>query len=237
MTKTIFLAHASNDKQRVRSLFNELKTMNFDPWMDESDLPPGAEWESHIQLAIKKAKLFFICFSDQLLPVSSYVHTEIRLALEEVTKREHETAYIIPILLDDIPISRLDTGQYKLSKYQAIRYFSPNGKDKLFAFLEQFLQVSLAESLAPKFARIKELVSHARTERAINELENIIKTDAALELFQNPIFMLKNQHSKLKQDEMIGIIAFNDASVQRNRIVFNLLNLLNEISSFSNGTE
>jgi hypothetical protein len=34
----IFLAHANQDKPRVRKLYADLKTRGFDPWLDEIDL-------------------------------------------------------------------------------------------------------------------------------------------------------------------------------------------------------
>jgi hypothetical protein len=237
MQNSIFLAHSSQDKDRVRAIYHTLKTMGFEPWMDESGLPPGVEWERQIQAEIKKAKLFMICFSDQVLPAESYVHTEIRLALKEVESRAVDIPYIIPLLLDDVPIASLNTSTYKLSKYQAIRYFQPDGKEKLLSFLNKFLKVNLAAALEPQFAKIKQLIGQARLDTAIKDLENIINTDPRLELFQNPALMLKQQHAKLKSDDMMGVISYENANIERNRIVQNLLKLLNEVSGFSKEVE
>lgn len=40
----IFLAHASEDKSRVRLLHEQLASKGFKPWLDEIDLLPGQQW-------------------------------------------------------------------------------------------------------------------------------------------------------------------------------------------------
>jgi hypothetical protein len=40
----IFLCHASDDKERVRELYRQLKEAGFRPWLDEEDLLPGQKW-------------------------------------------------------------------------------------------------------------------------------------------------------------------------------------------------
>ncbi|MBK9044712.1 MAG: toll/interleukin-1 receptor domain-containing protein [Saprospiraceae bacterium] len=58
----IFLAHATEDKGKVRELYQILKENNLNPWLDEVNLNPGEKWEDSIKEAIKKSQIFLRCF-------------------------------------------------------------------------------------------------------------------------------------------------------------------------------
>jgi len=45
----IFLCHASEDKARVREVYQHLKALGFAPWLDEVDILPGQDWEYEIK--------------------------------------------------------------------------------------------------------------------------------------------------------------------------------------------
>jgi len=51
----IFLAHASEDKPRVKQPYLEIKGWEFAPWLDAIDLIPGRNWREEISKAIEDA--------------------------------------------------------------------------------------------------------------------------------------------------------------------------------------
>jgi hypothetical protein len=59
----IFLAHAREDKERVRQLYATLKASGFDPWLDEVDMLPNQNWKVKIQGAIRDAGVLLACLS------------------------------------------------------------------------------------------------------------------------------------------------------------------------------
>ena len=59
----VFLCHAKEDLQFVRSLYHRLKQENLTPWLDEIDIFPGQNWDIEIQRAIKKTDFALICLS------------------------------------------------------------------------------------------------------------------------------------------------------------------------------
>jgi hypothetical protein len=58
MKLQIFLAHGSEDKPRVRKIYEALKKHGFKPWLDEIDIPPGADWPTEIEKAIQTSHFF-----------------------------------------------------------------------------------------------------------------------------------------------------------------------------------
>jgi hypothetical protein len=103
----IFLAHAREDKQRIRELYTALKADGFNPWLDEIDLLPGQNWKVEIQRAIRDAGVFLACLSSHSVTKEGYVQTEFRTALGAYSERPPDTIYIIPAKLDDCEIPDL----------------------------------------------------------------------------------------------------------------------------------
>ena len=59
----IFLCHSSADKPAVRELYRRLVADGFAPWLDEEDIPPGANWELAIRNAVRAADFIVVCLS------------------------------------------------------------------------------------------------------------------------------------------------------------------------------
>ena len=100
----VFLAHAQEDKQRVRKLYATLTEYGFDPWLDEVDLLPGQNWKLEIQSAIRHAGVFLACLSSHSVAKHGYVQTEFRTALSAYSERPAGAIYIIPVKLDECEV-------------------------------------------------------------------------------------------------------------------------------------
>lgn len=77
----IFLAHANEDKPKVRQLYKQLKAKGFLPWLDEVDLIAGQNWKEEIPNAIETAAVCLACLSKRLIAKRSYVQKEFRYAM------------------------------------------------------------------------------------------------------------------------------------------------------------
>jgi len=54
----VFLCHASQDKPKVRGLYERLKAeLCIDLWLDAEKLLPGQDWDLEIQKAIRAADI------------------------------------------------------------------------------------------------------------------------------------------------------------------------------------
>lgn len=80
--KRIFLSHKSADKPLVRTYRDMLKTLGFEPWMDEDDMKAGDKLHRSIQQGFKDscAAIFFITrnYVDE-----KYLATEVDYAMTE----------------------------------------------------------------------------------------------------------------------------------------------------------
>jgi TIR domain-containing protein len=79
--RRVFLAHAREDKERVRALYKQIKQRGFSPWLDEEDLMAGQIWASEIQKVIREAGAFIACLSHTSVQKEGYVQAEFRLAM------------------------------------------------------------------------------------------------------------------------------------------------------------
>ena len=100
----VFLAHAREDKKRVRDLYTRLKDLGFNPWLDEIDLLPGQNWKVEIRKAILDAGVFLACLSSHSVAKQGYVQTEFKTALSAYSERPPGAIYIIPVKLDECEV-------------------------------------------------------------------------------------------------------------------------------------
>lgn len=82
----IFLSHKGADKKWVRRYYRLLRTLGFDPWLDEEDMAAGDELHRKILegFDLSCAAIFFLTpnFKDE-----RYLRTEVNYAKEERTKK------------------------------------------------------------------------------------------------------------------------------------------------------
>lgn len=89
----IFLSHKSVDKPLVYRYYNALKSVGFDPWLDEPDMAAGANLERELLRGFEEscAAVFFITenFMDK-----DYLATEVDYAVREKRKKGNKFAII-----------------------------------------------------------------------------------------------------------------------------------------------
>ena len=103
-TISIFLCHASEDKQKVHDVYRRLKQKGFKPWLDKEDLLPGQAWDKEIPKAIKSSDFIMIFFSETSVSKRGYVQKEFNLALNVLNEMPQGKIFVIPIRLDNCSI-------------------------------------------------------------------------------------------------------------------------------------
>ena len=121
----VFLCHASEDRDRIRKLYTQLRDDGFLPWLDTENLLPGENWDQAINAAIKKSDVVLVCLSSQSALKTGYVQKEIARALDAAEERPEGTIYIVPVLLERCPIPD------RIKKWQAVD-LSDNGIRETF---------------------------------------------------------------------------------------------------------
>src|SRR5438094_451064 len=101
----IFLCHASEDRPKVREVYQHLMKELFEPWLDEEDLLPGQLWEQEIPKALKSSDFILIFFSRNSVAKKDFVQHEFKLAVDAWRDIPEGRIHTIPVRVDncDIP--------------------------------------------------------------------------------------------------------------------------------------
>lgn len=221
--KTIFLAHASEDKEYVRELYRKLKENGLEPWLDEIDLTPGVRWDDKIKEAIKKSRFFLACLSKNSVSKNGYVQKELRVALSELEQKSFNTLYFIPTLIEDIDLPNITVGTINLKDYQAAKLFEKNGLERLIDILKKGINVfdEVKKQERPDFDAIRNYISEGEIETSLRLLIDYVKNRDA-DLYNNFV-LISSRFSNLKNDNILGIISHEKYSIENNKIVYSIL--------------
>ena len=96
-----FLCHSSEDKPIVRELYSRLRQDGVNPWLDETDILPGQDWDMEIRLAVRDSDAILVCLSHSSVEKEGYIQKEIKFALDVADEKPEGTIFIIPIKLDN----------------------------------------------------------------------------------------------------------------------------------------
>lgn len=158
----VFLCHASQDKPRVRELYDRLKSEGWiDPWLDVEKLFPGQDWRIAIEEAVEISDNVIICLSNNSVTKEGYVQKEMRYAQEISLEKPEGTIFLIPLRLEECEVPR------------GLRFF--HWTDYFGAWKEQSYQIllkSLRMRLEEKIRKVEEERAYLETlERARLEEE------------------------------------------------------------------
>jgi hypothetical protein len=103
---TIFLCHASKDKDLVREIYEKLQKDRFRPWLDEKDLLPGQHWKAETMKAIQAADAIIVFLSKNSTSTTGFFQREIKHALEIYDEHPEGANPLIPARLEecDVPL-------------------------------------------------------------------------------------------------------------------------------------
>lgn len=96
---SVFLCHASPDKDKAREVHAWLTAGGFAPWLDEFDLVPGAPWRDAIRAAISSSDVFLALLSEHSISKRGFVQAEIKIALEELENVPSGHTFVVPARL------------------------------------------------------------------------------------------------------------------------------------------
>jgi len=109
-----FISYAREDEKAVREITRKLNNHAVVTWFDQQNLMPGDDWEMRIEQAIEKADYFLLFLSKQTEEKIGYKNREIQFALRQQSFRPRGKIFVIPILLDELSLSRFVSGMMRL---------------------------------------------------------------------------------------------------------------------------
>jgi len=127
----IFISYAREDLAQVEILYNSLKVAGFEPWLDVKDILPGQNWKQALSETITKSDYFLACLSEKALDKRGFVHTELNMALDMLSKLPASKTYIIPARLSAVQLPE------ELFGFQWVDIFGTNDIEKLVNALKE----------------------------------------------------------------------------------------------------
>jgi TIR domain len=121
----VFLCHASEDKSAVRVLKERLGDRGYRAWIDEKDIPPGAEWDVAIRDAIRDSHVVLVCLSRTSVEKTGYVQKELRVVLDRAEEMPEGRIFVIPVRLDDCAVPK------RLARWQRVDLDSSDAYERL----------------------------------------------------------------------------------------------------------
>src|SRR2546427_1328863 len=97
----VFISYAREDEGMSERLYDDLKAMGADPWLDSHDLIAGQGWRGAIKQAVRRSGHFIAVISRNSASKRGYAQREIREALEVLNEIPPDEIYLIPVRLDD----------------------------------------------------------------------------------------------------------------------------------------
>ncbi len=101
----IFLCYAREDEAQVRDLYERLRALGFELWMDKVNLVVGQKWALEIPKALQASSLVLVCLSQTSVTKIGYVQREFKLALDTLQEMPEGMIHTLPVRLDacDVP--------------------------------------------------------------------------------------------------------------------------------------
>ena len=121
----VFLAHASEDKPRVREVYRSLMDLGYRPWLDEEDILPGQEWRDAIKGAVEESHVALVFLSSISVNKTGEFQREIRQALDVAATQPEGQIFVVPVLLSEVEVPG------RLKDYQWVRLDSRRELRKL----------------------------------------------------------------------------------------------------------
>jgi hypothetical protein len=126
-----FLCHGSEDKPVVRELYSQLRQDGVNPWLDETDILGGQNWDLEIRRAVRNSDVILVCLSSSSVGKEGYIQKEIRIALDIADEKPEGTIFIIPIRLDQCEMPE------RLKQWQRLEYYEKDWYEKLLRALRE----------------------------------------------------------------------------------------------------
>ena len=103
---TVFICHASENKEYAKFLHQKLEAAGIDCWLDKEDLRGGDDWDQVIKKAIEKEIDYVIILQSSALAqkYDGYVNKEINMALDRQDQFKRGIRFIIPVIIEECPL-------------------------------------------------------------------------------------------------------------------------------------
>jgi hypothetical protein len=95
----------SRDCRETRQrIAEELRGRGYNPWLDTEEIAPGQRWAPSILQGLANSAVALLLVSKNLDMKTSFVQSELEMAMKTMSSRDESSSPVIPIKLDDAPL-------------------------------------------------------------------------------------------------------------------------------------
>ncbi|MDB4807990.1 TIR domain-containing protein [Verrucomicrobia bacterium] len=152
MSAEVFVSYASEDRERILDLVENLRGAGVSVWIDQMGIEGATMWSQEIVEAIDGCKVLILAISQQSTE-SENVVKELALASERRKK-------ILPVCLESSGIPK--SMEYQLAGIQRVEYFAEEKEQGLQAMIRSLakLGVTVSDEASEEAAKAPGFVSH-----------------------------------------------------------------------------
>ena len=99
--KQVFISYAKEDSAVAKRIYNDLKGIGVNVWLDSEDLLPGQNWKLTIRESIKESSYFLALLSSNSVSKKGFVQKELKMALDITDELPKNEIFILPVRVDD----------------------------------------------------------------------------------------------------------------------------------------
>ena len=96
-----FISYAHEDSETAAHLYDDLRALGAEPWLDKKDLLAGQDWQEAIRRAIRESTHFIALVSAHSVNKRGFVQKELRQALATLEEFPPGEIFVIPVRLDE----------------------------------------------------------------------------------------------------------------------------------------
>lgn len=97
----VFISYAREDYAVANRVYQDLKSLGAEPWLDRESLLPGQKWGTEIRKAIRNADYFIALLSNTSLGKRGYVQKEFREAKGVLDEIPEGKTFFLPARVED----------------------------------------------------------------------------------------------------------------------------------------
>ena len=129
----IFLCHASEDKPKVREIYQRLQSEGFEPWLDEVEILTGQEWDLEIRRALRTSDFIMVLLSRHSANKTGYVQREFKMTMDRLEELPSGQVLMLPVRLDDGEIPD------EFQKYHCTPLYEEGGLERVIHSVRAYL--------------------------------------------------------------------------------------------------
>lgn len=124
---SVFISYGREDREKVETIYQTLKKLGCNPWMDVHSLPAGSNWAYEIEIAEESCEFALVCLSNTTVNRDGYINKETKQLLDLYEKKLEGKIFLIPIRLEECQIP------HRLSYLEYVDIFSEGGYQKMIS--------------------------------------------------------------------------------------------------------